>query len=240
MKTCRKCLIQKDLIDFGKNKNEKDGLNKYCKFCEIERGKKYREKNPDKVKQTAKKYRTESKEKYKKTIERYLKKNPHMSSRERSKKYRENSEYRKKMNDLRKDYRIKNIEKERERDKKYYHENKIRLRKINNEYKINKLKTDPFYRMKKNLSDRIRKLLMEKKAEKKTIDIVGLNYDDFKKYIENLFSDKMSWDNYGLWHLDHIKPICLAKTEQEILEYNHYTNLQPLWAEDNLKKNRKL
>lgn len=240
MKTCRKCLIQKELIDYGKNKNEKDGLNKYCKLCELERGKKYRERNPDKIRQTAKKYRTQSKEKYKKTIERYLEKNPNMTSKERSKKYRENSEYRKKMNELRKDYRIKNIEKEREREKKYYHENKVKLRKKNNEYKYNKLKTDPYHRMKKNLSDRIRKLLMEKKGGKKTLDIVGLNSDDFRKYIEKLFSDGMCWDNYGLWHLDHIKPICLAKTEEEILKYNHYTNLQPLWAEDNLKKNRKI
>ena len=82
--------------------------------------------------------------------------------------------------------------------------------------------------------------LNEKKGGKKTLDIVGLNSDDFRKYIEKLFSDGMCWDNYGFWHLDHIKPICLAKTEEEILKFNHYTNLQPLWAEDNLKKNRKI
>jgi hypothetical protein len=50
----------------------------------------------------------------------------------------------------------------------------------------------------------------------------------------------MNWDNYGDWHLDHIIPLCEAKTEEELFKLNHYTNLQPLWAEDNLKKNRKL
>ena len=50
----------------------------------------------------------------------------------------------------------------------------------------------------------------------------------------------MTWENYGKWHLDHIKPLCQAKDNDEALLLNHYTNLQPLWAEDNLKKNRKI
>ena len=49
----------------------------------------------------------------------------------------------------------------------------------------------------------------------------------------------MSWDNYGLWHIDHVKPLCLANDNNELIKLNHYTNLQPLWAEDNIKKNRK-
>ena len=49
----------------------------------------------------------------------------------------------------------------------------------------------------------------------------------------------MRWDNHGEWHMDHIKPISLAKTENEILELNHYTNFQPLWANENLSKSNK-
>lgn len=49
----------------------------------------------------------------------------------------------------------------------------------------------------------------------------------------------MSWDNYGRWHLDHIKPISLAKDEDEVYNLNHYTNFQPLWMLDNLKKSNK-
>ena len=46
----------------------------------------------------------------------------------------------------------------------------------------------------------------------------------------------MNWENRGLWHIDHIIPLATAKTEDEIIRLNHYTNLQPLWAIDNLKK----
>lgn len=48
----------------------------------------------------------------------------------------------------------------------------------------------------------------------------------------------MNWDNYGLngWHLDHIEPLSNAKTEEDVMRLNHYTNLRPLWGEDNIKK----
>ena len=50
----------------------------------------------------------------------------------------------------------------------------------------------------------------------------------------------MSWDNYGKWHIDHIIPLSSANSEDDIYKLCHYTNLQPLWAEDNLKKSNKI
>lgn len=50
----------------------------------------------------------------------------------------------------------------------------------------------------------------------------------------------MTLDNYGEWHLDHIIPISSAKTEEEVIKLNHYTNFQPLWAEDNWNKGNKI
>jgi hypothetical protein len=50
----------------------------------------------------------------------------------------------------------------------------------------------------------------------------------------------MSWDNYGEWHIDHIIPISVGKNKEEIEGLNHYLNLRPLWAEENLKKSNKI
>lgn len=46
----------------------------------------------------------------------------------------------------------------------------------------------------------------------------------------------MNWDNYGEWHIDHIKPLAIAKNKKEIECLFNYKNLQPLWAKDNLSK----
>ena len=50
----------------------------------------------------------------------------------------------------------------------------------------------------------------------------------------------MCWENHGEWHIDHVVPLASAKTEDEIYKLNHYSNLQPLWKIDNLKKSNKL
>jgi len=61
------------------------------------------------------------------------------------------------------------------------------------------------------------------------------------KYIENKFTIGMTWENYGRggWEIDHIIPISSAKTKEDVLKLCHYTNLQPLWWRDNLKKSNK-
>jgi hypothetical protein len=73
------------------------------------------------------------------------------------------------------------------------------------------------------------------------MQLVGCNIDILIKYIESLFLEDMSWDNYGKWHIDHIRPCSsfdLSDNEQQKICFN-YKNLQPLWAEDNLKKSDK-
>lgn len=68
------------------------------------------------------------------------------------------------------------------------------------------------------------------------LDFLGCCPEELKKHLEKQFLKGMSWENYGDWHIDHIKPISKGNTEEEIYILNHYTNLQPLWAVDNLKK----
>lgn len=238
-KICKRCSDVKLISEFGKNKNKKDGLSIYCKECENKRYRLYNKNNPDKRRATAKKWLEKNKEKYKEIVKNYLEKNPHMVSSVRLKKYRENPEFVEKEKERGRLYYQNNLEKIREKRKLYYHNNKEQERKKSNEWKRNKLKIDPLERIKKNIRDRVREYLTGENKSKRTFDIIGLDKENFKSYIENKFTDGMSWENYGDWHLDHIKPLYLAENEEDLLKLNHYTNLQPLWVEDNLKKNRK-
>jgi hypothetical protein len=237
---CKRCQIEKSINEFGNDKNSKYGKKIYCRECELKRGREYREKNREKINQFAKDYRKNNPKKYQETIKKYLEKNPHMTSKERSKKYREKEEWRQKFKESRDKWVLNNIDKIREQRKEYYLNNKKKERLINNNWKKNKSKTDGFFRMKKNLRNRIREYLTGNSKSKRTKEIVGLDKLEFKLYIENKFTNGMTWDNYGEWHLDHIIPLCKANNNEEALLLNHYTNLQPLWAEDNIKKNRKL
>lgn len=73
-----------------------------------------------------------------------------------------------------------------------------------------------------------------------THEILGCSYSEFKTHIESQFIDGMSWDNRSEWHIDHKIPVSSAKTEEELIALNHYSNLQPLWALDNMKKGAKM
>jgi len=239
MKKCKRCLELKDFDLFGNNKNNSDGKSIYCKECERKRAESYRKANRKKVNESSKKWRDSNPEKYKETIKKYLEKNPHMTSTERSKIYRKDEDFRDKEKERSKKYREENADKVRLSRKEHYHKYKKSEREYNNNYKRNKLKNDPVERAKKNIRDRVRSYLIGEYEGKRTFDIIGLSKSEFRDYIESKFVEGMSWDNYGLWHIDHIKPLCSANDNNEIVELNHYTNLQPLWAEDNIKKNRK-
>jgi hypothetical protein len=102
----------------------------------------------------------------------------------------------------------------------------------------------------RNINRNIRRSFKKKGIVKsKTIcEILGCSYQDFKIYIESKFETWMNWNNYGLyngqlnhgWDLDHIVPKSIAKTEEDILKLNHYTNFTPLCSKNNrdIKKNK--
>jgi hypothetical protein len=107
-------------------------------------------------------------------------------------------------------------------------------------YDKNRKKIDPSYKLICNLRCRLYEFLEIKKLSKnnKTIEIVGCTPKELIEYLESKFTDGMNWNNYGYygWHIDHIIPVSSAKTISDIYKLFHFTNLQPLWGKDNMKK----
>lgn len=72
--------------------------------------------------------------------------------------------------------------------------------------------------------------------DSKTQYILGCDWEFFRQHIERQFLKGMSWDNRSQWHIDHIIPLATATSKEDVHRLNHYTNLRPLWAWDNLSK----
>lgn len=101
---------------------------------------------------------------------------------------------------------------------------------------------DPLFKLKRTLRSRLYGALLSKGYihNNKFSIYIGCSIEELKAYIESKFSSGMTWENHGLWHIDHIIPLSSAKTQDEMYELCHYTNLQPLWAKDNIVKGNTL
>lgn len=110
-----------------------------------------------------------------------------------------------------------------------------------NKKRRQKRKNNINFRLRTIISNRIRMALSRGSKNSTSYDLTGCSWEHLKLYLESKFTVGMSWDNFGDWHIDHIKPCCsfdLTDIDQQKLCF-HYTNLQPLWAIDNLKKSSK-
>lgn len=245
MKKCSKCNEFKDLNNFSKRKSSKDGLSFWCNNC----NKIYKSSRKEYIKEYDKKYKELNKEKNK---EYYLKYYEIKSEecKKRSKDWSQNNPKKDKINKLRFWENNPNYSKE------YYLKNKNEHYNRNKQWIINERETNPLFR----ISDSIRSLIHSSfknilkengKKSKKSINILGCNLDEFYKHIESKFESWMNINNYGnpkdgifepnkTWDLDHIIPISSAKTEEDIIRLNHYTNLQPLCSYYNrfVKRNK--
>jgi hypothetical protein len=215
-KVCSKCKENKKVCEFGNSKSSKDGLLYCCKKCNNERGKNY------------------IKENYQKTLEQHRKwtaKNPEWVY-NRHKKWREENP--EKVKELQEEWYKKNPEKRLEYRKNY------KPRK--NQQRKERRKIDPLFVLTNNLRSRMYKFLITLNITKKntTFEIVGCSPEFLKEHLEKQFVSGMSWENRTDWHIDHIIPLSSAKTEEELYKLCHYTNLKPLWAEENLKKSNKI
>jgi hypothetical protein len=220
-KICCNCKEEKNVCEFGKLKSSKDGLMYHCRSCSSEKTKEYRIKHQEKYK----KYLEKNKEKMSKYLKEYNKINKD------------------KIVKLRKEHYLNNRDEILTKNKQYHKNNKERIRARKNNYTKYKMDTDILYYLKHISRKRIYNFLKKKELIKnnKTFDIIGCSPEFLKNYIENLFSDGMSWEIMGKKiHIDHIIPLSSAKTEEQIYKLCHYSNLQPLWAEDNIKKSNKI
>lgn len=227
IKTCTKCKTEKKLNDFGVDKASKDGFLSQCKLCRqkyrlenkkyyAEYHKEYNIKNVDKVKE----YRTNNKEKQR------------LYQLEYQKKYYLDKK------DIKQTYVNNNKEKIKEYQKLYRETNKENIKLTKNNYRNNRRKIDPLYKLTNNIRTSIYISLSRNGFTKKskTFQILGCTFEEFKSYLETKWESWMNWDNYGLyngksnygWDVDHIKPLNIAKTEEDIIKLNHFTNLQPL------------
>jgi hypothetical protein len=128
----------------------------------------------------------------------------------------------------------------------YGKEYRKKNRKKITEYEKNRILTDENFKIRKLMRSivirAIKRVSNNNTKYSSTITQIGCDDQFFKQHIENQFKRGMSWTNHGKWHIDHIKPCAsfdLTDPEQQKL-CNHYSNLQPLWKKDNLKKRDKV
>jgi len=94
------------------------------------------------------------------------------------------------------------------------------------------------YRLKVVLRKRLWHALKKNQKTGSAVEDLGCTIEEFKIYLESKFQSGMSWTNMGKWHIDHIKPLDAFDLTDlvQLRQACHFTNLQPMWAVDNLKK----
>lgn len=229
MKTCKKCLCDKDDYEFCKNR-------RVCKICYSKRNKEYYSTNKSNINQK----RWEREKTYIDSL----------SDEERI-------EYNSKKNDIVNKYREKNPNSSKlyYQAKKDIIKIGVSKYKENNKDKINlnnreRYRNDNLFKLSQNIRNLTRHYVKRSGFVKrtKTVDILGCSLTDLKSYLESKFDIWMSWENHGKyngefnygWDIDHIIPISTAKTEEDIIRLSHYTNLQPLCSKINrdIKRNK--
>lgn len=211
-KECYICDTTKKIEDFYKNQTR-------CKSCTKE----YARKNKQRIKEYKKEYREKNKERINEKDRKY---------------YLDNKE---RLNERNNEYYHNNKEMVREIQRKYREKNKDILSTKNPEYSkkyYNKNKNNEMFLLIKRCRSMIGNSLRMNGYYKtqKTEEILGCSFDEFKSHLESKFEDWMNWDNRGLfngevnygWDIDHIIPLDTATSEEDIINLNHYTNLQPL------------
>ena len=238
-KICGKCNLEKELSNFRKRKDSKDGFRTECKECSYIVWKNYRDNNDEKIKDQKRKEYIDNREKTLLKVKNYREENINVirvKDNNRSKKRYQKDP------DKYKIYYEKNKKNILIYKKEWSEKNKEKVKVKRNLYHSLRLKNDVIFRLKCAMRSRLLSFLKTRNITKtnKTFEIVGCSPQFLKEHLESQFIDGMTWENRSEWHIDHIIPLSSAKTEDELYMLCHYKNLQPLWAEDNLKKSNKI
>lgn len=203
----------------------------------LSKRKDYYESNKDKFKEQNKSYYEDNKEEIKNQVKSYRESNPD-KIKERKKNYYNKNKV--KVIKKSKDYYSINKEKKKEYDKIY---NKVNKKK-RNKYKKFRRENDIQYKLTTSLRSRLNNALKRNQKSGSAVKDLGCTIEEFKVYLESKFQLGMNWDNWSFdgWHIDHIKPLASfdLTDRKQLLDACHYTNLQPLWAKDNLAKSDKI
>jgi hypothetical protein len=130
--------------------------------------------------------------------------------------------------------------------KEYREKNIDNIRKTKRDYERNRKSRDPLYKLISNFRTAIYQVLKENNVEKNKsyFDILQYTPEELINHLEKQFTDTMTWDNYGVWHVDHKLPITSFDIremgDKEFMRCWCLDNLQPMWGEENIRKSNKL
>jgi len=203
-----------------------------------ERDRKYRQAHPEKEKERCRKYRESHPEKEKERCRKYRESHREEIRKRRRKFYKAHPE---KIREWGRKYRESHREEKREYHRKYRNANREKIHKRKRKSDNKRRRTDPKYRLNKNIAGVIGTCLKGKKAGRRWQLLVGYTLEDLEKHLEKQFDDKMRWENYGsYWDLDHIKPVSLfhfiLPEDPEFKQCWALKNLQPLEHMVNVRK----
>jgi hypothetical protein len=242
-KICSKCKIEKELVEYHKHKSSKDGIRDVCKECRKEETNLYYQKNSIKLMEKSQEYRLNNPEKIKDGLKKYreknsesLKENKRIWSKSLEGKKSKQKYYKNNIDDIKekvKIYKKNNPEKEIER------RNSEKRKKYMENYLTKYRKEKSYFIVWRSVLRNTLKRVGTKK-ENTTNELLGYSAIQLKEHIEKQFVDNMCWENWGEWHIDHIKPVSSFDKSEKMSIINSLDNLQPLWAVDNLKKSNKI
>lgn len=233
MKICSKCEIEKDLSEFCKNKKAKDGYRAQCKKCVKE----YYNKDKERILLKYKEYYENNKDEIKIKQKRYWENNKdrlNSQKREYNKGYNQRLEVKAYKKDWYNQYK-EHIKEHNQTPEVIEHRKEYRRK-----YLKKKRKIDHMFKLNYYMGNDIRESLIGNKNGNHWESLVSFILPELITHLESLFQPGMTWSNHGDWHIDHIIPKSWFKfksyTDDEFKQCWALCNLQPLWAEDNLKK----